>query len=309
MLGRYSTKAALCLFLTALQTGCAGANRTPAAIPPKLLEPIALAPLTEDLRDQFGRIGVALSPNAVQDYFQKPANKEQGAARGAATGASSVIDEGMREGARTLNPLYPIAGILFSPFGAMVGGTVGTIRGVSEGELESATAALDTALVDVRRDSVIRDIVLQIAPDQTGRDFVALDDRWGSPPGKGIGQESPWPPRVDTVLEIGTPVVRLTGERDINPPLELVVSVAGRVLRARDRKEIYSQTWTHVEGIHLFTDWAENDARIFREKLERAFDNLAEQVVETIFLLHIPEVAGLAVDKVSPGLNQDGTIS
>ena len=69
----------------------------------------------------------------------------------------------------------------------------------------------------------------------------------------------------------------------INPPLSLGMEVRGRLIRTADKAVLYDNTWKREGEAHLLAEWAANDAQLFGEEFERAYDVLAGQMVTTIF--------------------------
>ncbi len=46
---------------------------------------------------------------------------------------------------------------------------------------------------------------------------------------------------------------------------------------------LYNNTWKYEGGSHIFADWAANNAQLFAEEFERAYDGLSSQVVTALF--------------------------
>jgi len=72
-------------------------------------------------------------------------------------------------------------------------------------------------------------------------------------------------------------------ELQINPLLSLGMEVRSRLIRTADKIVLYDNTWQHEGGSHVFAEWAANDAQLFAEEFERAYDALSRQVVPAIF--------------------------
>ena len=90
---------------------------------------------------------------------------------------------------------------------------------------------------------------------------------------------------VDSILEISVLTVGLTGDWDVNPSLAMAITGRTRLIRAQDGTEIHASTLAQNGGMRMFTEWAADDARLFREELDRGLQNLAEEIVREYFLV------------------------
>jgi hypothetical protein len=61
------------------------------------------------------------------------------------------------------------------------------------------------------------------------------------------------------------------------------MEVRGRLIRTADKVVLYDNTWKYEGGSHVFSEWAANNAQLFAGEFDRAYDELASQVVDTIF--------------------------
>ena len=77
--------------------------------------------------------------------------------------------------------------------------------------------------------------------------------------------------------------IKPSQELQINPLLSLGMEIRGRLIRTGDKVVLYDNTWQYEGGAHLFAEWAANDAQLFAEEFEHAYDGLANQVVTDIF--------------------------
>ncbi len=168
-------------------------------------------------------------------------------------------------------PGDPFGGLLLSPLALVVG----AIKAAPAAKVEEATAALNKALGDLKVQETLRDRVLQEAREQTRHNFVLIQDQapYSSLADKGI----------DTVLEIGVEGPGLAGS-GINPKLPLGMSVRARLIRVSDGTVLYSDNWTYSASGRKFTKWSADNAKQFREEVDRACQSLAEQIVKQLFL-------------------------
>ncbi|MFO0691717.1 MAG: hypothetical protein U0900_23685 [Myxococcota bacterium] len=100
-----------------------------------------------------------------------------------------------------------------------------------------------------------------------------------------------------TRLEISLTAIQLDGlprpdlARDgagagvINPEVRLVVTAQARLIRSAANEELYSAQLEHWGGRRDVLEWAEDDGAPLRRGIERALDDLAEQIVDVVFLL------------------------
>lgn len=91
---------------------------------------------------------------------------------------------------------------------------------------------------------------------------------------------------VDTVLEITVPDFGLSAASDINPPLAFFVNLQARLIRTTDGFVLYEQKYKYTSGLLLFTEWAADEAKRLREEFDCCYRDLAEKVVQEVFLRH-----------------------
>lgn len=178
--------------------------------------------------------------------------------------------------------------------GAAVGAVAGAVTAVPADTVRQAEAALTGALSSLNAHDELRARVLRLAQQGAMHDVVAITAGPSSPHDRldysWVGMEG-----VDSVLEITVLTVELAGEWDVDPPVTLTLAGATRLVRVRDGTEIDGAPVAHVAGTRHFTEWAADEARLFRDDLDRALDALAELIADRYFLpglgypLNIPE--------------------
>ena len=94
--------------------------------------------------------------------------------------------------------------------------------------------------------------------------------------------------RIDTALEIQILNSGLKGNGGVNPALALCAEVRATLVRVRDGRELASVPLKYHSPKHKFTQWAANDARLFREEIERCNQNVAEEIAKEIFNKPLP---------------------
>jgi hypothetical protein len=88
-------------------------------------------------------------------------------------------------------------------------------------------------------------------------------------------------PDIDTVLEIGVESCGLTGGPGANPDFSLSVGGQIRFVSAKNGKVLSArQIGCSGNTTYKFTEWANNNARPFKDEIDRVFPCLANRVVE-----------------------------
>ncbi len=75
---------------------------------------------------------------------------------------------------------------------------------------------------------------------------------------------------------------------EVGPALALVTSVRASFVRARDGAEMYTYTFDYRSERRKLSEWAADNARLFREEWERARDSLADRIVGGLFPAEAP---------------------
>jgi hypothetical protein len=224
--------------------------------------------LSEEVRAEIGTLGVAASGIVPTSDLKSPTGgKGSGAAKGAGLAAGAMASE------------KPPFGLVLAPVAALGGAIYGAIVAPSAQKVKEAETALASAFADLKVQEAIHAHALQAARGLVGYRVVPLGDT----------------PDVDAILEIGVVSVKLAGAAalDIDPPLQLVILACPRLVRRADGRELYPAEPTTPAVVHMsaprkFIEWGGQDARLFREEMERAYQNLAERAVEEMFLAFHP---------------------
>jgi len=86
----------------------------------------------------------------------------------------------------------------------------------------------------------------------------------------------------DTALEIQVLSAALTGKGQANPTLAVCVEARARLLRVSDGQELFSGLVHYRNREHKFTEWAANDARLFRQEIEQCYRDLSRAAVDQL---------------------------
>jgi hypothetical protein len=190
----------------------------------------------------------------------------------------------------------------------IIGPFYGAATAEAPATVEEAETHLKESLTSMDIQESMRNKVVWAAKTQSNVDLRVLDGQ-GPESSSDLLTYFPLPePQMDSVLELRVTRLWLSSskywmsplgltsdealgqvkpkpsqELQINPPLSLGMEVRGRLIRTADKVVLYDNTWKYEGGSRLFTEWAANDAKLFAEEFERAYDGLAGQVVTSIF--------------------------
>jgi hypothetical protein len=168
---------------------------------------------------------------------------------------------------------------------ALVLGTVGAVAGGIEAESAEMVARRETEfrtiVAQVPLQEILRDRVVATAVRDTGRAFTTLHDD------KGVSNEAR---AASTLLDVVIEEISLM-DRDFEfpgvPALWLTLTTRSRLSDAHSRATMYEQKLTYVgrQARHL-KDWVGDDGRRLREELEAAIPQVADTIVDEIFLVY-----------------------
>ena len=271
------------------------------------------APPTE-LRAQLGAIGIVSAQYTPAVEFELPAKGWLGGAgRGAFEGVGTfvrLVPHVMLGSAAiiTMSPasilgaLYAVAALVKGT-GYMIGGPLyGAFTAQDSETIEESEAHLKAALASMRIQEAMRDHVVRVAQSLPNVDLTVLDGQGPESSSDLLTYFPLYDTNVESVLELRVNRVWLSTkeysfkgdvealggmdpsqELKINPPLSLGMEVRGRLIRTADKSVLYDNTWKYEGGSHVFAEWAANDAQLFAEEFERAYDKLAGQLSLSIF--------------------------
>lgn len=251
---------ALAAVVVVVQTGCA----TGVKVDPRRLR--LPPPPSEESRSQLGRMRLSEGGTQAKVLFTGPAKGGgEGAARGAAIGAGSVLS-------------IPCGGpgcilLLFAaPPAALVGAVVGAARAEPAAKVEEQEKAFKAAMEELKVSETFHRCVGDRLRELTPA------------PGSRVMFEEP----ASTILEVVVEQVRLAaGELGIKPPLSFVLTERTRLIRASDGTELYGHWLTYRGRPQPLEDWFVQNSMLLREETERACRELAERLVDEVFLLYL----------------------
>ena len=92
--------------------------------------------------------------------------------------------------------------------------------------------------------------------------------------------------------------IALDGPWVIVPPLTLSMIARITLVRIEDGAVLHEQSFPYRSRTYPYTEWAANDAQLFREALDSGYQTLAREIVEKLFLLY-------RFPSTSPGLKPE----
>jgi hypothetical protein len=198
----------------------------------------------------------------------------QGAGRGARAGFLGILAAGVAAGsAGPYGALGGVAIMALAPVGALVGASIGAGKAEPAAKVKEKEAAIREALVGWNVRERFRDCVTAALREQAPHVVLAGSDTEAA----------------ETILEITVEETGLSGDtRLINPPLSFVMTERTRILRASDGRELYAHALTWRGRLRSLDDWAARNGASVKEEGEQACRNVAESLVDEVFLLYLP---------------------
>jgi hypothetical protein len=241
-------------------------------------------PPGEELRSQFGRVGVTWgASDEPLEGFVPARGSWDGAGRGAVAGLwlDLKITAGLTAGSAAFGQAGPFlaAGFLglglgFLPISAAIGSIYGAAAAPDPKVVDAAVDALRHAIEQ-------RDFPRSVAGVIVGRARAVLDDSLEEvPPGASLDG-------IDTLLVVEAPRLILHGPYNVNPELLLIVEQSASLTRVADRRPLYQVTFVHVLPTKAeFLIWAKDDAALLRKSLETLHGAVGERLLEEMFVVH-----------------------
>jgi hypothetical protein len=221
-------------------------------------------PPTAEVRAALGRVAVQSASSVTNAGVEKPYTPGKAAAAGAMEAISGMGSSG--------GDFAGIA-IVILPIAALVGGTVGGMRGTPEAEAQAEWQVLSNACatLDFQR-ALRRDVIMamgkytRVPVVQAGRSGVSTQRT------------------ADTLLELSVLQAGLAGKNFKNSPMTVFLTVQARLVRLSDGQELYKHVWMQTGSKKPYSLWASRDASLFRKELAYACRNVAVQMVREMFL-------------------------
>jgi hypothetical protein len=255
--------------------------------------------VSEEMRGQFGRIGIVSVPSTPKIQFHPEFAKGcfSGAGKGAGMGSvagalAGLYFLGLGGGSlpsscnREECVVILVIGAAVIAIGGVVGGVTGGIKGavnaVPREEAQKIEVTIKTAFDGICIQKAMAASVFENSLELPNYVFVLLDEE-----GPIISKpcDFTWLNKVgiDTVLELNVKGCGFREGRGENPVIALFMKVHTRLIRTKDRNEIYSREFEYKSSKHPSADWFDMDARLLREEINNCFKELPRQIVEELF--------------------------
>lgn len=169
---------------------------------------------------------------------------------------------------------------------------------------------IQNALAALRMQETFRDTVVTQARNYTPYIFVLVPkygpkDTRESPGYRELAGQEP-----DTILELTVISVGLkNGEGGDDPQLSLSMKVRARLVQLVQDRVIKDQTFLHQSEQRTFKKWAENKGQLFQKAITIAYEDLAYQVIQSIFRELWPPLLGQKIPNAIKGDEKEGNIN
>ncbi|MGH7216033.1 MAG: hypothetical protein ACREIG_02225 [Nitrospiraceae bacterium] len=188
-----------------------------------------------------------------------------------------------------LCPLFFIPSCLAGMGGLVIGSVVGGIYGVAKAEpfssIEQSESVFQAALDDLNIQEAFRDLVVQDGRRSTSNSIIPLTSQELA--AAEIGHSYPVldSKGIKTVVDVSEVTAELgVADSAVNPNRQLSMTVRYRVIRTVDGAELDSRLITDESGrSRSVTEWADENAQVFREEITQAAHRLAQQIVKELF--------------------------
>ncbi len=210
--------------------------------------------------------GIYSSPWSMSVTLQKPLTREEAVPQAVEDVEWSL--DGMQASRNSVVQATVIA--LAVPY-CLVKQVVAAAQGTSAEKVKTATARLSAVASksDLQR-QLAREVADRLAarPPAPAR-FASLSSL-------------PTANAEETAVGIRIENAALTGKSGINPPLALCVEARTVVFRVRDGAEVCSWPVHYRGSARKFTQWAADDARLFRQELTRCRQQIGAAIIDQL---------------------------
>ena len=277
----------LCIASLIFQFGCATNFRRSSPVVP------------DDNGAETGVIGVVtvhFEPQVGLDNIGpgKGTGALQGAGKGALNGAKSFAGDlggcsGQQCGYEALARLTLMA----------AGAAVGAIVGAVSGALETANRAQDmqaqaqTAIMQFRIQENLSKSVADYARDEAAISVVQIADAGPASPEEQPDYQAMSGGKVDKVLEVAILSIGAEGGGflDTDPYLSLIIRARARLVSLNDSKAVAVLDYQYISRDYKVSEWSADNFQRLSDELAVGYQEIAEQVVDEMFLLYYPQRA------------------
>ena len=277
---------ALVLSVLMLQQGCTAT-------------PISWRPwsphVTEDVRAKIPTIGIVGAeelPRVTLDLPSKGAASGAGRKAGKWSGnwamaAGTVAAGGARSGEGVIFGLTTAAAMLVvTPVVASAGAVYGAIEAPSAEAVGSQEAKVRGVLQAEDLIHRLEHHVLKQVIDRTDISVATLPRKASDPFGNRETIPARGVPQPDTMLMIQLQSIDLRGKFDVDPPLALHLNALVTLTGPSAATPQYTHPFHYVTGARRLTEWTADDAKGFHEAVELSLAQLAELIVDDLFVTY-----------------------
>jgi hypothetical protein len=265
------------------------------AMPPKAYSrPYDLPPPpSEEAMKQLGTVAIVPArflPEYTFDTFGK--GRFSGVGKGAAAGTAIGALDGLIMTGATAIAIPPLA-VLVLPFfivggaaiGAVTGGVVGAVNALPGAKAEEIDMLIKNAMAELNIQETMGVHIIQAGQNIPENHFEFVS-------GYGPVNDNERPDYhflkerdIRAVLEVKVKKLGFEGGKGSDPEITFFMNVQARLIQVPDGIEIYSGIFEHKSKNLKASTWANNDAQLLREEIERSYKNLAERIMEELFLI------------------------
>jgi hypothetical protein len=176
--------------------------------------------------------------------------------------------------------------LVVTPVVASAGAVYGAIEAPSSEAVESQEAQVRGVLQAEHLIQRLQHNVLKQVTDRTDISVATLPREASDQIGDREAVPASGVPEPDTMLMIQLRSIDLRGKFDVDPPLALHLEAQVTLTAPSAATPLYTHAFHYVTGASRLTEWTADDAKIFREAVERNLARLAELIVDDLFLTH-----------------------
>lgn len=251
-------------------------------------------PPSEEMRAQFGTIGIVSAPSSPKIQFHPEFAK--GRLSGASKGASMGTGAGALAGLSIVGHGGSCSGqgcaavLIVAAASAAIGGVVGGVTGGITGAA-NAVPKDEARKIEITLKNIFDGISIQktMAASVFKNALGAPDYVFGLLENEDLVISPPYDPSflaergINTVLELNAKSGGFKEGKGKDPLIAFFMKVHTRLIRIGDGKEIYSKEFEYKSSNHSFTEWFDMEARLLREEIDNCFKELSKQIVEELF--------------------------
>jgi hypothetical protein len=184
--------------------------------------------------------------------------------------------------------------------GTLGGAAVGAIGGAAYGAVtdeptekpQDPEEIIRAAFVQLHTPERLSEFIRTISQhgtNWTSHAFISLPDQLITEENRATVYRGLEAKGIDTVLEILGPVVSIENDErwEAWPTRRVIMSLVTRLISLKEGRDLEARVIRDTEGrARYLTDWAAEDARLFRTEYVRVLESLAQAIVTEVFLLY-----------------------